>query len=305
MSLYLFDGIPGSGKSYYTTFQVIDALRSGKKVFTNCHSLDKKRISWYLHKQTGRHPKEFFDNLIFIRNKELSDMVKSKGRFTEFRTHHLRNAVILLDEVMLEYFSRNFQKFPEELVYFFSQHRKYGCDVWLVSQDNDKLDTVIREMAECQINILNLSRTGMFGVRFPIPLFYVRWVLKTGELFKKEWVFPERKVYGFYNTRMIFKNPMIDVPDDEEVYRFGVRNEYQFSDKKVVTEYFLEDPIESWRWSRAGYMVRVPHRPRVNVMSAVPAGADLPEAEPGPAGTEGDSLTPPGALDLSAHFSIT
>lgn len=104
-------GLPGSGKSTLMAKMCRDALK-GKRY-------DKVYCNFFL---LGAYPIHFNDLGIF----------------------DFENSLILIDEAMNEADSRGFKSFTNNLKYFFSNHRHYGCDVVYFTQAYDDVDKKIR-----------------------------------------------------------------------------------------------------------------------------------------------------------------
>lgn len=59
---------------------------------------------------------------------------------------YLKDALIVIDEIMLLADSRNFKTFSEDLKYFFSQHRKDDLSLVYLTQSWDDVDKKIRNL---------------------------------------------------------------------------------------------------------------------------------------------------------------
>jgi len=74
-----------------------------------------------------------------------------------------RGAIVLLDELGLLLFSRNFAKNDESLLKTFVLHRKKGIHLFYTAQYLDQVDKVVRELTNERVYCANLGR---FYVRF-------------------------------------------------------------------------------------------------------------------------------------------
>jgi len=106
-----FYGLPGSGKTYLLATKGLEALKEGKKVYAN-------------FKLTGA---EYFYDIFEIIN--------------------IRKGVILIDEINLSFPSRIWEKLPPQFLYFWSQTRKMGLDIYFTSQHPDRVDKVPKEIS--------------------------------------------------------------------------------------------------------------------------------------------------------------
>lgn len=106
-------GRPGVGKSTYLAYLARKQIKKGRSVYSNvyirgCYSFVKEDLNKYL----------------------------------------IENSLIIMDEAGMEFNSRNFRKFTDNLYRFFTMHRHYSCDVVLAVQFWDRLDIVIRELVQ-------------------------------------------------------------------------------------------------------------------------------------------------------------
>jgi hypothetical protein len=134
MSVRAYLGFPGGGKSYGMVEDAYELYKRGYYVFSAdyvsfAERLDLKRLSnldWLLA----------FDE---------------------------RGAIVLLDELGLLLFSRNFAKNDEALLRTFVLHRKKGIHLFYSAQYLDQVDKVVRELTNERVYCANL---GKFYIRF-------------------------------------------------------------------------------------------------------------------------------------------
>jgi len=60
---------------------------------------------------------------------------------------NIRKGVILIDEINLSFPSRIWDKLPPQFLYFWSQTRKMGLDIYFTSQHPDRVDKVPKEIS--------------------------------------------------------------------------------------------------------------------------------------------------------------
>lgn len=106
-------GKPGVGKSTYLAYLSKQAIKKGKKVYSNVYIKDTFQFN-----------------------------IKDLGNF------QIDNALVIIDEAGHEFNARDFKKFTNELYRFFTIHRHYGLDIVLAVQFWDRLDIVIRELTQ-------------------------------------------------------------------------------------------------------------------------------------------------------------
>lgn len=117
-------GLPGAGKSTYLAKQAKKAIKQGIKVYSNfyikgCYQLD----------------------------------------FDDLGVHDYSDCLILIDEVSLFCDCRNWKNFNKELVYFFTNHRKYSVNLIYCSQSYSDCDKKIRNLTDS----LYYIKSGWFG----------------------------------------------------------------------------------------------------------------------------------------------
>jgi len=208
------EGKPGSGKSYYATLKIINDLKAGKKIYTNMENIQIRSLAWFIEKETkGVVKKEkVLDNFRVLKTKDLR-------RFWEIPKHQLVNSTIILDEVMLDFFSRDWQKTGKDLIFFFTQHRKYKVDLYYITQAISKVDGVLREMTQYYIRLRNTNHFKMWFMKVP-ERFVATWFYEDQEtIVKREYFKPETNVYRFYDSWAIFQNDVI--PTDQPIEARG------------------------------------------------------------------------------------
>lgn len=152
MTITIFTGTPGSGKSYHAAREIHEALKYGKtRVITN--------FGFHL---------EGYKNADYecIENDELDpDLLVSRAvdlwTVKKFRENGL---LLVLDEAQLIFNSRTWNSANRlKWIQFFSQHRKLGYKVILIAQDLDMIDKQFRSLLEYEVNHRKLRNYGMFG----------------------------------------------------------------------------------------------------------------------------------------------
>jgi hypothetical protein len=169
MSVRAYLGFPGGGKSYGMVEDAYELYRKGYYVFSAdyvsfAERLDLKRLSsldWLLA----------FDE---------------------------RGAIVLLDELGLLLFSRNFAKNDEALLRTFVLHRKKGIHLFYTAQYLDQVDKVVRELTNERVYCCAI---GKFYIRFYFAFGTFPTAVKLGFFTPKIW-----RMYDSYShARQILK----------------------------------------------------------------------------------------------------
>lgn len=154
MTIYLYSGTPGSGKSLHATADIKDALfwrRYPRDVICNYDLAlpESKRPFFHYKPNSELHPSWLVDF-----SKEY------------FKSHKFGEDKILLviDECQLLFNSREWNN-PERMAWleFFSQHRHYGYKVIFVAQSDKMVDRQFRALIEYDVNHRKLSNFGLVG----------------------------------------------------------------------------------------------------------------------------------------------
>lgn len=113
-SLYLYFGLPGSGKSTYASLLVSQCIKAGIPVYCNFP----------------------------VKGTYQFNPVSDLGQYM------LENCVIIIDEAGLVFNNRDFVKFSKSNLEFFKLHRHYNTEIHVFSQGINDCDIKIRQLAQ-------------------------------------------------------------------------------------------------------------------------------------------------------------
>lgn len=174
----LVTGPPGAGKSYYCVRTIVDQLEAGKVVVTNVALVDDwaerlARANIFRRLWPGRCAKaaaDFRRRLFVITDLPELFRVRVAGR-GEGR------AVAVLDEAHNWMNARAWNEGGRmDVVRWFTQHRKLGFDVYLITQDALNIDRQVRDLFEYHVRLKNLRKFKVGGIPlFPMNLFLAVW----------------------------------------------------------------------------------------------------------------------------------
>lgn len=151
----LFSGTPGSGKS----------LHMASEIYAYCNSLRNHLViaNFEVNTSRFRHPERFF----YLSNANLRSPKLLLEIITDYyKDHSLKEGsiVLFIDECQVLFNSRNWRDTNESgWLPFFSQHRKYGVDIYLVAQFDEMIDKQIRSLIEYEVIHRKLSNFGIIG----------------------------------------------------------------------------------------------------------------------------------------------
>lgn len=190
MAINLYEGTPGSGKTYSAIYKIIECLQAGKRVATNIRFKDgweQKLASRSLSRLWGRDvfelSKMYKENFHRVLNTE--ELIKFAAPLVAENKPE-GSGIFVFDEAALTFNSRTFNKSGQfDWVEIAILHRKLRIDCIYIAQDTDAVDKQIRSLAEYVYSWRNLQKVRLKYVGFPLfpfwPVFnYVRFMGGTG-----------------------------------------------------------------------------------------------------------------------------
>lgn len=197
MSIWLYSGTPGSYKSYHAVKDVIDWLRSGKNVICN-FPVDYSRL--------GVKPRGIYE---FWRNTEIT--CNNLLNFSD--EHHKRSykpqTLVVIDEASVFFNPREFgRKDRMEWINFFANHRHFGFEIILITQQDRMLDRQIRGLIEYEVKHRALAKANLItyllsklfkGLFMTIDIWYPCRMKVTSNLHRFR-----KKVANCYDTMALF-----------------------------------------------------------------------------------------------------
>lgn len=164
-----YQGSPGSGKSYDAVNRIIENLRKGRIVYTNIEGIDDD-----IHREVIKNLARLDDytittNLIYLQKHEAQ----------EFWKYVKNNSFILIDEIHKLFNARDWQN-PKNRQFcdWASTHRHIGCDVVMITQDINKVDSQVRSLVEFTYHY---RKNNMFGDLFGMSSTFTVYAYMDGE----------------------------------------------------------------------------------------------------------------------------
>lgn len=158
----LYDGTPGSGKSFHCIKDIVFSLTHGKNVIANFPvavekiQCDKKKMGKFL----------------YVSNKNLT--VKFLYDFAKKNHERGKEGLtkLVIDEAQTKFNPRDFKASDRaEFNQFFSLHRKLGYNVLLISQNDRLIDRQIRCNIEYRVKHRKVNNFGTIGMFIPFSVF--------------------------------------------------------------------------------------------------------------------------------------
>lgn len=218
--IYYVTGPLGAGKSLYAVRKIAKALMEGKAVVTNV----ELRPDW-AEVLAGHNPYARFN-----KNTRANYALELRTRFhyehdlekltkVKIRGRGENRALLVLDEVHNDLNNRDFKEAKNnEFLRWLTLTRKYGYEVFLISQHKDNTDAAARRIATAEIQLINfkqITRVPVVGTPLlPIPVFRAICKLNdesmgSGKRLWREifWLSWHRKLYG---THQLFGEELND-----------------------------------------------------------------------------------------------
>jgi len=181
MTITCVQGTPGSGKSAVTIADLGEFLTAGGWVGANfkllpgwldiiCASVPRYHVM--TRNQQNEYRRDIYERCFLVGNSQTAyemskKMVEKVGKVKEGMGR------LYLDEAQLFFNSRHWQK-NFGYIEFFTQHRKLGFDVQLITHSMEMIDAQIRPLIEIDRRLRNMKNVKIpfLGIPIsPIPLF--------------------------------------------------------------------------------------------------------------------------------------
>jgi len=150
--IYIYTGTPGSGKSYHVARDIVSRLKRGGGLICNFDiNTDniKKVKGIFIYKDNSEMTVEF----LYEYAKKNHIVAKEN------------QSLIVIDEAQIIFNCRDFaRKDRMKWVTFFSQHRKYGYNIILITQNDRMLDKQIRSLCEYEVKHRKINNYGIAGL---------------------------------------------------------------------------------------------------------------------------------------------
>lgn len=149
--VWMYTGTPGSGKSIHAAQDVISWLKKGKDLIANYPINEKAVGKCKSHALYWDNPKLTVSKLVkyAIEHKQIG----KEG-----------SCLVIIDEAQVKFNCREMgRKDRQDWVTFFSQHRKLGFDIILITQFDRMIDRQIRAMTETEVKHRKLNNYGFGG----------------------------------------------------------------------------------------------------------------------------------------------
>lgn len=236
--IYFYMGRPGSGKSLHMASEIYEAIWNGKNVFANfeinesyfAKARHPERLGQFIYVSNREWQENAYTNRVTVNPKDGCRMkgVIPDGRYTYLDglyrfalQFHKRNrdgqiiehqSLLVLDECQTLFNSRMWAKKDRlDWIEFFREHRKYGYDIYLVSQDDKVIDKQIRDIMEIKVehrNVKNYKTAGKLLAFLRGGHLFVwimsNYAIRTKDAYMCSEYFTGKKFFKFYDSYATF-----------------------------------------------------------------------------------------------------
>lgn len=164
MTIELYTGFVGSGKSYCATKQainIVDAPLGKRWVIANFPIKPRRKFFHFFYKEEKKYHE--LKRWIYKSNEELTvDFLISQSLKMGWNKKE-SSCLLIFDEASIPFNARTYQKKDRlEWIKFLSQSRKFGYDVIFITQDARMLDKQIRAL--CEYEVVHKKLNNMFAL---------------------------------------------------------------------------------------------------------------------------------------------
>lgn len=196
--IYLFTGTPGSGKSLHLAKLILFRLN---------HKLKNRRVIANFEIDEKFNKKGEF---VYIDNLDLTPDKLIKYSYENFKPGIENQCMLCIDECQILFNSRDWQKMKNRMdwIKFFTQHRKLGYDIYLITQQDRLIDRQIRNLAEYEVKHRKVNNFKI-GRLLPMSTFVaITYWYGVNEKLDTEFFTYKKKYGNLYNSYKIFDNAL-------------------------------------------------------------------------------------------------
>jgi len=193
LGLVVVKGKMGAGKTMFAVRYILQDLAKGRVVYSNIE-LNWEACVRYHKKRGIEVPRENYRHLTVEHN---------------WHEQLAEGSLVVLDEAQLTYNARDFGKTDKEerdLLTFIPQARKWGCQVWIVTQHEGNVDTQFLRQAAYYYRAYDLWHNPLIKMLLPWPFSIISKLDSDGKTrLESFWMHRGKELYQCYDTRQKYK----------------------------------------------------------------------------------------------------
>lgn len=196
----VYTGTPGAGKSLHATKVICSWLEEGKNVIANFPMLVDK-----IKKNNGR----FF----YQPNEKITVPYLMQFAQTMHEERKEHQTLIVIDEASVKFNARTFMDEDRlDFLSFFAQHRHYGYEIIMITQNLHQIDRQIRDLSEIEVHHRNAKNFWVYKL-IPFSLFIAIEKNLAVKDQNSSYFFTYSKYYGgLYDTFFEFNHKIVAEP---------------------------------------------------------------------------------------------
>lgn len=159
--IYLYSGVPGSGKSYHTSLDIIEYAKTKDRFVITNLNIDYNKLS----KVTKISPEDLKNRVFYKKNEDITVDFLKHFSVDNLERGKENRCLLAFDEAGDKFNARSFDADDRtEWLEFFRVHRHFGYKILLVAQHDRYLDRQIRGCIQTEIEHRSFKYYKTFGL---------------------------------------------------------------------------------------------------------------------------------------------
>lgn len=199
MTISLYTGSPGSGKSLHMAKELFWHVKMGRSVICNFEiNTDRFRDSKSYH---------------YVSNGDMTPeyLIDFARKYFDNKPYKESSIYLYIDECSIQFGAREWNAAGrKQWIEFFQQHRKLGYEIRLISQMDSMIDKNIRGLVEYEVKHRKVNNYGLFGTVCSIlflgrpVICCVRYWYPMKQRINAEFMLGSKRYYSLYDTFKLF-----------------------------------------------------------------------------------------------------
>jgi len=203
MAILCWDGTPGSGKSFHMAKMLLGKFKTKTNIIVNFPMNQKMVDKAKLKQKKG--------DVIYKDNSDLTVSFLVRYALSNHKLGVENQGIIVFDEAQIIFNSRNMDRNERaRWISFFTQHRKFGYNIYLVCQSMRMIDRQIRDLVETETTHRKINNNGFGGMLltlFTWHSFFMaieKWCGGNGVIVSKDFFVYSKRISKIYDSYHLF-----------------------------------------------------------------------------------------------------